>query len=191
MTPQVQALKRACEAVAAVTSAFGGFLLKIQPPEGTAPHFAVGFAAALSTCVFLVMSILADLLVVRKKYQVIFLALTIPLLSCTIVSGLRYEEFFARNTIPFPPNSEDRVVISNQMTPRGSEIYKSGGQSYSEILFLGGMTSREAIWTRGSIIDTVIQLNNLYIFFSVFLSASVFCLLEGVVPTKSPIPGDA
>ena len=187
MTPNIKILKKASEAVAAVAASFGGFLLHIQPPESTAPNFALGFAAALSTTVFLAVSILADLLVDRKRYQITFLGIAVPLLICTMVSGFWYSESYARSTIPFPKStSSERVIIGN-LTDYGKGIVSEKGETYTQILFeSGGLQYKEKIWTRDSILEAVIHLNDLYVYFSVFLSASIFCLLEGLTTARTP-----
>jgi hypothetical protein len=189
MTSKQIAFKKATEAVAGVGAAFGGLLLNIQPPDGIASGFAVGFASALSVLIFLAISVIADLVTNKRKYRIIFLIISLPLILGTVLSGLSYEGIYSRNTVSFPDAHGRKIIISQTMTPLATEQLAKNPRTPAQLLLdAGGIDAREKIWQRDSLVNTTINLNNAYILFSVLLSAAVFSVLEGFAPSKRDNP---
>jgi hypothetical protein len=186
MIPKLKALKKAGTYAAGVAASFGGFLLNAQPPEGVVSGFSIGFPSAICVMICLAISVIADMWIGKKGYRSIFLGLAIALMTATIVIGLRYQTIFAADTIRFPDDrSETRVVIGSTLTDSGRKLLLQPAKPVAAILAdAGGVSDREILWTRSSITDAVIKLNQLYIAFAILLSSSVFCLLEGLLPGK-------
>jgi hypothetical protein len=178
-------LAKAGKAVAAVFSGFGGFLLNVQPPEGVLKGFTIGFATAISTLVFLVLSLFVPTMD-RKKYRRIALSVTLMLFVGFVITGLEYQDMFSQLTLDFPERSGmEKLVIGDQMTPRAAVRERETPEPLTTLLLdFGGKTHREDVWTRESINKAKVRLSNGYLRMSVFIAATIFCLGELLFPSK-------
>jgi general stress protein CsbA len=177
-------LARAAKAVAAIFSGFGGFLLKVQPPEGVLNGFTIGLATTVSALVFLFLSVLVQGRI-GNKYRLVLLVLTLVLAAAGVFSGLQYQSAFGMLTLDLPAQSgSEKIVVGDQLTQRAAARKAQTGESLSNLLLdFGGKSHREDVWTRESINNAKVLLSNGYLKMSVFISASVFCFAELLFPS--------
>ncbi len=178
-------IKQGGQAVAAVFSGFGGFVLNVQPPEGVLKAFTIGFASTLSALLFLVISIFSQRYA-SERYRHIFVALSVALIIVVAITGFRYQDMFARLTLDLPSvNGTEKIIIGTDLTSQAREGLTRTGEPLSQlVLDFGGKDARERVWTRASIRAATLTLNNGYILLSVSVAAAVFCIAEALLPTK-------
>jgi hypothetical protein len=178
-------LKRAGEAVVAVFSAFGGFVLNAQPPEGVLKGFTIGFASTLSALVFLIISVFSQRFA-SDRYRSIFTALAVLMIIAAAVTGFRYQSMFSALTLDIPSvNKTEKIVIGTDLTQEAKDDLAETHEPLSQLLLdFGGKDSRERVWPRDSIRAATLRLNNGYIALAVSIAAAVFCIAEALFPTK-------
>lgn len=184
-------VKRAGEAVVAVFSGFGGFVLNVQPPEGVLKGFTIGFASALSALVFLMISVFSQRYA-SDQYRRIFAALSVLLVVAVAVTGFRYQSMFAQLTLDLPSvKGTEKIITGTELTPLAQDDLAKTHEPLPQLLLdFGGKNARERVWTRESIRASTLRLNNGYIALAVLIAAAVFCIAEALFPTKPPASED-
>ena len=161
-------------------AAFGGFLLKIAPPEETKAPLAVGVSMLVCLVVLLGVAAMAkgsDFALHKKRWLIaagVFLAV-----------GLVGTPFYKWNTdrlvFGYPPeNPTSWRVAGTEMTEHAQRKYGDKRMSNGEILLY--YTGRsERVWTARSIrkAELILLLN--YLSMTVGFGGAIFCLTEGIL----------
>lgn len=176
----------AAEVVAFLFVAFSGFLTNIAPPEADA-NFAIGISSSFALIILLFAMALSRNLP-KKKY---LLAWLIAAMACFIVAAIfafKYKNDTEKLTFLFPPESkEEKYVKGTEMTPLARAHKDKTGKNDSEVVAaLGGLPSKEKVWTPESIARSKQVLVIDYVVLIVSIAGAIFALTEGIIrkPTQ-------
>lgn len=168
-------------AVAGLLAAYGGFLLKIQPPDQAMPAYAVGFASLLGSIVYLFIILISKSLPTKFARGILLVLTAISLLGL-ITSGIVYQNTFGKSTFLYPDGTGQyiRLVHGDQLTPGAHHVKdKDPGISDEELLEgFGGVKYMARVWTPDSTLQQQRRLSWGYILLVVSICATVFSLLK-------------
>src|SRR5258707_12813941 len=110
-------LRSAVGVVAFLFTMFGGFFLKVAPPEEVDAKFAVGIA---SFCVLIALLIVSNLKPKRRqRSSTVWLRVAAVSALAGVLAGCGYKYTLDRFTFAWPPESkEQRFVTGSVLTPR-------------------------------------------------------------------------
>ncbi|HWI93205.1 MAG TPA: hypothetical protein VNT20_18130 [Flavisolibacter sp.] len=187
---KVGVLKNAIQIIITLFASFGGFLLKIAPPNGAAVKLPLGIAQILSLALLLYLSAFSVYsLVLNKKrfkrnYRSWLIACSMLLLATT-ASSFGYFDNYQRLVIKVP--NWDTTFIRGQLTQDAiktcSDEYKIHDVDRCENTLLGDYYTIDEVvegrlWSKDSMRRSEMKLLIWYIGFVVFLSGAIFSALE-------------
>ena len=185
-------ITKAIQLVGVLTSAFGGALIKVQPP-GAGPQQTAGFIGSFSALIVL----LIIWAIVRNFYikyiRRIWLAVSVVFFVGFLYLSNIYSNDKDRWVIGLPPEApSEYLIVGDTLAQFGIDLknnsIKRKLQTDNAHLVdnAGGKDFITAIWTPGSINWTSGRLVNEYIYIMIFLSGCIFSLTEGAIGKANP-----
>jgi hypothetical protein len=169
----------ALEVVTFVTSAFGGFLTKIAPPDQTGASYAVGIVSFLVLIILLIVSALGRQ-PGRKTSNRLWIIAGALCLALAIPAAFLYSGELDRYTYWYPPEKPvaRHVQASMDDLTELARDYAQRNTSDSSPAELERNLPSDQIWTRKALARTNRLLLLTYLWLVVALSTAVFCLIE-------------
>lgn len=184
-------LARMIQVVGFFLAAFGGFLLKIAPPEGAGPGFAVGVASFLTLGVLLFISAAAS--GPSRPSRAVWLTVAGIAFVLAAAAAFVYQGAFIDHVRPYPdPGSAELYIFGGDLTPAGA-AYMEAHPRASEVdmvLDNGGLRARSALWTVDSIKGVKLRLTGIYVILVVALAVTIFSLTEGILVPRSQVASE-
>jgi len=176
---------RGVQVVICILAAFSGYLKQIAPPDETGVSYAVGLASVTMLFVFLFVSALAHgkLKEERRKYW--FIA-SVVLFAVFLGSAFIYQGHRENLTFLWPPDEDLKKLYvggGDRLTPEARERKKLNPALTPTQLVsgFGGIDKRTYVWSPESIRCASKTLMVEYLLIMLSLSASIFCLTEGIL----------
>jgi hypothetical protein len=172
-------LRSAVSAVAFIFTMFGGFFLKVAPPEEVDAKFAVGIT---SFCVLVTLLVISNLRP-KGRQQKSRPWLRVAILSALIgtAAGCVYKYTLDRFTFPWPPESKNqRFATGSVLTSRALAYQRENPEKAESVMVadFGGVMHRDLIWTSSSIENIKWLMLGTYLLMVLGLATGVFCLIE-------------
>jgi FtsH-binding integral membrane protein len=172
-------LRKGASAVTFLFTMFGGFFIKVAPPEEVDAGFAVGIA---SFCVLIALLFVSSMKPSRrKKHTNTWLKIAGFAALVGVTAGCVYKYSLDRLTFAWPPDSKNqRFVAGSVLTPR-AQVYQREhpAEGNSEMVAdFGGITQRELVWTASSIEQAKALMLGTYLLMVLGLATGIFCLIE-------------
>jgi hypothetical protein len=175
-------LIKAIETIGVLGTAFGGVLLKVQPPGDSNETFS-NFIGSFSALILLL--IISALVRKIKDIYKFWIGLAIVSLIVFVVISLRYQRLWNRNTIAYPAGFSQRYVVGDQLSKFG-RILDSNSRArglltdkYHLVENGGGVSKISVIWEdvneKGEMMVTY------YITLMAVLACAIFGLIEGII----------
>lgn len=181
-------ISRSIEIIVFIFGAFGGFLKNVAPPGEANARYAVGISSMLALCVLLFISSISKGQP-KQKFKKRWLTAAGVLFGVAIVAAFAYRWNIDRLTFPFPPESRTAdYVAGTKLTELAKGFLEENpGLTRSDLVDkFGGLAMRERVWTAKSIREAKMVLTINYVLVTLSLTATVFCLTEGILlQTKS------
>jgi hypothetical protein len=184
------AILAAIQIVGAILSAFGGALIKAEPPGVDVANAASYIGSFASVVVLLIITAVAKHF---KKIttSIVWLALTLIAFLGFVGVALVYEQNRRALTVGEPPAPAVATkwrVIGTKKTPFGEQVFaKAQAEGKTDVaVVLSGVKSGDPIslvWTEASIQDSVKKLTAEYVMVIVLLSIAIFCGVEAAFST--------
>jgi hypothetical protein len=174
--------------IGAILSAFGGALLKAEPPNTGNTNATTYIAAFSAAILLLVITSVAKYFGARIK-PLYWGILSLLFLGAFVVTAIVYERDKRKLTIGLPPNAQtDWYIIGTQKTPYGEDVFQNAKRltptvtAPADVVWgvSGSIPERiRRIWTLNSIEQSIQLLTREYMMVIVFLSVSIFFGAEG------------
>ena len=168
----------------ALLVAFGGAMLKIQPP-GEGIQEQIGFIASFETLLVLLI-IWAIIKNIDFKYiRIGWLCLGALFAVLSVFSFQNNQEQKNEYVIGLPPDQSTHYhIVGDRYTPYGDGI-KSQAPSKAELVDRsGGVPAIPKIWNDESIKRVSLNLTTSYFWVVIFLTSAVFSLTEGSLASR-------
>ena len=181
---QANYLKAAAQTVGFLFTAFGGFLTKAAPPDDAGGGFAIGLGSFFALAILLLVRALAGK-ATAGRHRGLWITVGAACLLFAIFSGLRYADDWSNKTFEYPPDRpEARYCVGSSRQPAAIPYFERGLSASEVVAKFGGPRSVERIWTVDSLDHVRATLRREYIVLALSLAASLFSLLELVLPRK-------
>jgi protein-S-isoprenylcysteine O-methyltransferase Ste14 len=176
-------LARAIECIVFIFGAFGGFFLKIAPPDELKLNFPVGISSFLSLFMLLLIGSLSRKYP-DKRYSGRWYIVSIACMLVALAFSLAYYRNYKNYTFGFPPdNPQTRYVQGRQLTQKARDYMKSAHiTNIAQVVDdFGGPGSRSEVWEGPSIdaAGTILLVN--YVLLVFFFMTALFSLTETVL----------
>jgi hypothetical protein len=186
-------LVRGLQVVGVLFAAFSGFLIGIAPPEEVDARFAVGFGSMASLVVlFLVTAVTGDR--TPEERRRLWLPIAVLLFGFFLVVAFAYYDSRDDLLFAYPPESRgprehvSGTVLTQRARNAIAEHPDLENLSPAQLVAkLGGLTHKEAVWTRASLQQARNRLLALYVALVICLSGAIFALIE--VLARAPETG--
>jgi len=189
----------AVEVVTFVSSAFGGFLTRIAPPDQTGASYAVGIVSFLLLIVLLIVSAVGRRTTRKSKFKLWVIA-GVCCLAMAIPAAFLYAAELDRYTYWYPP---EKPVARHVQAPAAdltdlAKDYVGRNPGDSSAAELERNLPSDQIWHKEAVARANRILLVTYLWLVLTLATAVFCLIEanafgwrrGNRPTgKEPGPG--
>ncbi len=176
-------LSKAISIISILFAAFGGIIIQIQPPGISG--IESGFIATFSALVILL--IIAGVTSHKKvKMRGIWIVSSIISFSCFIIFSIFYFQYKHDYVVNFPQGSDDYYIVGDSLDYSGliiREYLITNSIPINNISYIEngeGPENINNIWTKVSIDKISNNLNIKYVLVMVFLSISIFSIIEGI-----------
>lgn len=176
-------LSKSIQVVTFLFAAFGGFLLKIAPPEGTESRYAVGISSFAALFVLFFISAVTKKQV-HVRYRNFWLTTSALFFLIALIASLFYLSNFDKMTFVYPPGAQQaKHIAGTELTPDAARYLKENPfKTPSELVAAyGGLAYVDRVWTRESIRKSKIVLTINYISIVLGISTMIFSLTEGIL----------
>lgn len=178
-------LVKGSEAVIFLFTAFGGYLTRYAPPNGTDAVFFIGLSQFIALFVLFFISALSNQ-ILKNRFKIIWIILALISLIIFVTSSLFYIDNYRNLSIDFPPtDNSERVLIGTEYTDSAQSLLDENNDwKAQDVLSYLGILKKETVWTKESIDEARDKLNFSYVLMIVSLSIALFSLIEGVILSK-------
>jgi hypothetical protein len=181
---------RLTEGTSFLFGAFGGFLLKIAPPDRIADYGA-GVASLLALCVVALVSSLAKS-ESRRRHEVVWIAAGFILLALTVVGQQMYWRELDDWTFRGPSG---RLFVhgvpqwrNNVAGIEGEKLYNNGKGTSLPDIAEGAEWNPELLWEREALAAAESRLRWKYLSLVLTFVGCIYCFVEGVLIERNPPP---
>ena len=171
------------QVVTCLFGAFGGFLIKVAPPDQTNVKAIVGTTEFLALIILLIIKAVSRTSA-SKNQNKRWLSVGILFFVFAIAIVVAYIPLATRTLYEFPPGASDLYVVGD-LTPKATaymarhpELFPDLKQKDQWWVNLQNAFDYREIFTAGSIHSAGLKLSCLYALLILALTTSVFCLLE-------------
>jgi len=180
-------LIKSTEIVTFLFAAFGGFLLKVAPPEAGGAQFGVGISSILTLCVLLYISAVS-LNLPQHVYEKRWLIAAGVSFVIALSASFFYQSNFLKYTFHYPTESSEEIYFRGTTMTEKAEEYC--GKRFEIVTVqdcvgdFGGLATRGRVWQPDSIQTATLFLTSNYIVVILSLATTIFCLTEGILSPR-------
>jgi len=180
-------IKFFAQVIVFVFGLFGGFLLKITPPQDDELKFALGISQMTALLILIAISVLTARRFVKNRNIIIkrWTVLAIIFGGIFLASSFFYKWNFDRHTIRHSKLGENFIrgtVMQNEASKICDSVNKDGEECISylvnEYYTVPQIVDQYKIWDRGSVLDKKYLLFVNYVLMVIFFSSALFALIE-------------